>query len=81
MGYDQTAPKRAVNMTLNADLVRRARAMTPNLSDTVETLLAAYIADADARNAARDQQINAHIAASDAFIARYGTLANEFGTL
>jgi antitoxin CcdA len=81
VGYDQTAPKRAVNMTLNADLVRRARAMTPNLSDTVETLLAAYIADADARNAARDQQINAHIAASDAFIARYGTLANEFGTL
>jgi antitoxin CcdA len=81
MGYNQTAPKRAVKMTLNADLVRRARALTPNLSDTVEALLAAYVADCEARDAARDQKINAHIAASDAFIAKYGTLADEFGTL
>jgi antitoxin CcdA len=81
MGYNQAAPKRAVNMTLNADLVRRARAITPNLSDTVETLLAAYLADAEARNADHEQKINAHIAASDAFITKYGTLADEFSTL
>ncbi len=81
MSYDRTAPKRAVNMTLNTDLVRRARAIAPNLSETVETLLAAHLAEADARAAARDQQIAAHIAASDAFIAKYGTLADEFPTL
>jgi antitoxin CcdA len=81
VAYNQTAPKRAVNMTLNADLVRRVRAITPNLSETVETLLAVYVADAELRNKDREQKINAHVAASDAFVAKYGTLADEFGTL
>jgi antitoxin CcdA len=81
MGYDRAAPKRAVNMTLNEDLVRRARGLTPNLSETVENLLAAYVEDAEARAAQREQQIAAHIAASDAFVAKYGSLADEFGTL
>src|ERR1700744_3255498 len=63
MGYDQAAPKRAVNMTLNEDLVRRARFITPNLSETVETLLAAYVDDAERRAAHRERQIAAHIAA------------------
>jgi antitoxin CcdA len=81
MGFDRTAPKRPVNMTLNEDLVRRARGITPNLSETVETLLAAYVDDAEQRVAHREQQIAAHIAASDAFVMKYGTLADEFGTL
>jgi antitoxin CcdA len=81
MGYDRAAPKRAVNMTLNEDLVRRARGITANLSETVESLLAAYVDDAEGRVARREQQIAAHIAASDAFVAKYGTLADEFGTL
>ena len=45
MGYDRAASKRAVNMTLNEDLVRRARGLTPDLSETVENLLAAYVED------------------------------------
>jgi antitoxin CcdA len=81
MGYDQAAPKRAVNMTLNEDLVRRARFITPNLSEIVETQLAAYVDDAERRAAHRERQIAAHIAASDAFVAKYGTLADEFGNL
>jgi antitoxin CcdA len=81
MGYDQAAPKRAVNMTLNEDLVRRARGITPNLSETVETLLAAYVDDAEARAANREQQLAAHIAASDAFVAKHGSLADEFNTI
>ena len=81
MGYDRAAPKRAVNMTLNEDLVRRARAITPNLSETVESLLAAYVDGAEERAAHRERQIAGHIAASDALVARYGTLADEFGTL
>ena len=81
MGYDRAAPKRPVNMTLNEDLVRRARGITPNLSETVETLLAPYVDDAETRAAQRQQRIAAHIAACDAFVAKYGTLADEFGTL
>ena len=85
MGFDRAAPKRAVNMTLNEDLVRRARFLTPNLSETVETLLAAYVDEAEAQAVQREQQIAAHIAAhiaaSDAFVTKYGSLADEFNTL
>jgi antitoxin CcdA len=81
MGYDRAAPKQRVNMTLNEDLVRQARDLTSNLSETVEGLLAAFLNDAEARNDALQRQIDAHIAASDAFIAEHGSLADEFGTL
>ena len=49
--------------------------------EIVETQLAAYVDDAERRAAHRERQIAAHIAASDAFVAKYGTLADEFGTL
>lgn len=81
MGYDRAAVKRLVNMTLNEDLIRRVRDLTPNLSQTVETLLAAFIDDAEAQAARRKQQIGAHIAASNAFVTKHGTLADEFGNL
>jgi antitoxin CcdA len=81
MGYDRAASKRPVNMTLNEDLVRRVRGLTPNLSETVETLLAAYVDDAEAQAADRAKQIAAHIAANDAFVARHGSLADEFSIL
>ena len=81
MGYDRAAAKRPVNMTLNEDLVRRARGLTPNLSETVENLLAAFVDETEARAAKCQQQIAAHIAASNAFIAKHGALADEFGEL
>jgi antitoxin CcdA len=79
MGYDRTAPKRAVNMSLNEDLVRQARGLTANLSETVEHLLANFIDSADARIA--EQQIAAHLVASDNFTRKYGSLADEFDEL
>jgi antitoxin CcdA len=81
MGYDRAASKRPVNMTLNEDLIRRARAVTPNLSETVENLLAAFVDDAEAKAADHEKQIAEHIAANDAFVAKYGSLADEFGGL
>jgi len=81
MAYDRAAPKRAVNMTLNEDLVRQARGLTTNLSETVETLLAAFVDDAEAKAAERDRQIAAYIAASDRFAARHGSLADAFDGL
>jgi antitoxin CcdA len=81
MAYDRAAPKRPVNMTLNQDLVRRARGITRNLSETVENLLVAFVAEAEAKAADREQQIAEHIAANDAFIAKYGSLADEFSNL
>jgi antitoxin CcdA len=81
MGYDRAAPKRPVNMTLNEDLVRRARGITPNLSDTVENLLVAFVDEAEAKAADREKQIAEHIAANDASIAKHGSLADEFSGL
>jgi antitoxin CcdA len=81
MGYDRAASKRSVNMSLNEDLVRRARRLTLNLSETVENLLAAFVDEAEARAGKGPQQIAAHIAASNAFIAKHGTLADEFSEL
>jgi antitoxin CcdA len=81
MGYDRSASKRPVNMTLNEDLVRRARGITPNLSETVENLLAAFVDESETQAARRDQQIADHIAASNAFVAKHGTLADDFSTL
>lgn len=81
MGYDTAAPKRPVNMTLNEDLVRRARGLTSNLSETVETLLAQFVDDADTHAAERARQIAAHVAANAAFVAKYGSFGDEFHTL
>jgi antitoxin CcdA len=77
MGYDRAAPKRPVNTTLNEDLVRRARVLTPNLSEIAESLLAAYVDDAEAQMVRREQKIAAHISASDAFATRYRALADN----
>ncbi len=79
MGYDGASPKRPVSLTLNEDLVRRVRDITPDLSETVERLLTEFV-DAEARTASRERQIDDHIRASDAFIAKHGSVADEFNT-
>jgi L-lactate utilization protein LutC len=66
MGFDRTAPKRPVNVTLNEDPVQRARGVTSST---------------EAKDADQQRQINDHIMASDAFIAKHGTIADEFNTL
>lgn len=38
--YDETAPKKATNLTVNSDLLRKARALDINLSSTLEEALA-----------------------------------------
>jgi hypothetical protein len=40
MSHIARGPKKQVNMTLSEDLVREARMLTGNLSETVEQLLA-----------------------------------------
>jgi antitoxin CcdA len=75
MSYDRTAPKRPTNLTLNADLVRRARAVSPNLSETVERLLAEHVERHDAAKAAR---IDAAIEDFAAFYREHGLVGEEF---
>jgi antitoxin CcdA len=81
MGYDRAAPKRPVNMTLNEDLVRRARGLSTNLSETVENLLADFVEAAEVTATERERQIAAHVAANEAFVGKFGSLADEFSEL
>lgn len=81
MGYNRAAPKRPVNMTLNEDLVRQVRGLSTNLSETVESLLADFVEAAEAKAMERERQIAAHVAANEAFVAKHGSLADEFSEL
>jgi antitoxin CcdA len=81
MMFDRPAGKSQVNMTLNDDLVRQARALTPNLSDTAEQLVADFVDRAVMQEAERQRLIDQHIEASNAFTAAHGCWADEFYTL
>ena len=45
--YDRSAPKRAVNVSVNADLAARAKALGVNLSEALEMRLAELVAAAE----------------------------------
>lgn len=81
MGYDHAAPKRPVNLNLNADLVERCRSEVSNLSAYVEELLAA---DLEKRMAAAEAEKRRTEGAIDAFSALYeshGSLSEELQNL
>jgi len=77
MGFDPRGAKRPVDMSLNADLVRKARSLSPNLSETVERLLADFVAAEEARRAEIDRHTDQWASASRALVTRYGSPADE----
>jgi antitoxin CcdA len=81
MIYDRNAPRKAVNLSLNEDLVSRAKGLTRNLSATVETLLADYVRDQQARQRAEDERLDEVISALNARHERDGLLSDEFSSL
>ena len=79
--YNRNAPRRAVNLSLNEDLVARAKKSTRNLSATVEKLLADHLQQEQARRRAEDETLDEVISALNAFHERHGFLSDEFSTL
>ena len=75
------ARKRAVNLTLNEDLVSQAKGMTGILSSVVEQLLADYVVKQN--NARQEKLQNADVAARgwNTFNEQYGSFADEHSTL
>ncbi len=64
--YDKGAPKRAVNVSVNADLAAKAKALGVNLSEALETRLAELVAAAErqkwlAENAAAIEAYNKRV--------------------
>ena len=68
--YDRTAPKRAVNVSVNADLAAKAKALGLNLSEALETRLAELIAAAE-----RQQWLTENAEAIDAYNERVESAA------
>jgi antitoxin CcdA len=81
LGYDTGAPKRPVNMSLNEDLVRKARELTDNLSEQIERLLAEYVLAEQKRRAEGDARLDAAVTAWNDFNERHGSFADEHSTL
>ncbi len=71
MGFDRNAPKRATNMTLNEDLVRRSRQFTSNLSDTVEELLARFLEQCQREMQERDADTAEFVELHNSVVARH----------
>ena len=73
--------KRAVNLTLNESLVAQAKTYTSNLSATMETLLADYVATQQQARAVRQNDADSCAADWNALHAAIGSFADEHSTL
>ena len=79
--YDRNAPRRAVSLSLNEDLVARAKKSTRNLSATVEKLLADYMKQEQARRRAEDETLDEVVSALNTSHERHAFLSDEFSHL
>jgi antitoxin CcdA len=81
MSEKAKAVKRAVNLSLNQDLVAEARIITDNFSEAVESLLADFVARERARRVAHAQALKEAIVAWNTFAEQHGSFADEHSTL
>ncbi|MFT3907314.1 MAG: type II toxin-antitoxin system CcdA family antitoxin [Steroidobacteraceae bacterium] len=79
--YDTGAGKRPVNLTLNEDLVKQARSLTPNLSAVVETLLADYVVRERHEQLQRARVLERAVDSWNQFNAASGSIADEYSSL
>ena len=75
--YDQNAPKKPTNLSINSDLLAKTRAMKINLSATLEKALLRELADAEAGKWADDNK--GAIKAYNTFVDEHGSFGDEFG--
>ncbi|HSV53914.1 MAG TPA: type II toxin-antitoxin system CcdA family antitoxin [Burkholderiaceae bacterium] len=73
--------KRPVNLTLSESLVAEAKAYTSNLSATMETLLAGYVASQQQARLSRQQMADTCAADWNAVHEAVGSFADEHSTL
>lgn len=79
--YGLNARKRPVNLTLNEDLVIRAKGIADNLSGVVESLLAEFVANEQSERIAKSEAIRAAVSAWNEFATEHGSFADEYSTL
>lgn len=74
--YNYDAPKKATNLSLNSDLLRRSRALNINLSATLEQALKAKLAETKAEKWKAENR-NA-IQAYNEFVKEHGCFSDDF---
>ena len=74
--YDVSAPKKATNLSLNSDLLNKARNLKVNLSATLEQALTEKLKAAESEKWKNDNK--ASIEAYNDFVAQNGCLSDEF---
>ena len=79
--YNLDARKRAVNLTLNEDLLAHVREVTENLSGVVESLLAEYLIRERQRRAAQAKVVESTVALWNQFADDHGSFADDHSTL
>jgi antitoxin CcdA len=79
--YDAAARKRPVNLTLNEDLVVKAKGLTDNLSQVVESLLSAYVANARDERLAKSKAVESTVKMWNEFNSKSGSIADEYSSL
>jgi antitoxin CcdA len=81
MNHVTRGGKKPVNLTLSAELVREVRKLTPNLSETVEGLLEAYIAGQRAKQVEQQSGLQAAIAWANELHDTQGLPGEDFSPL
>jgi len=74
--YDDNAPKKATNLSVNSDLLARTRALKINLSATLEHALEEELAKAEAKKWAEENK--AAIKSYNTFVEEHGCFGDEF---
>ena len=74
--FDADAPKKATNLSVNSDLLKKSRALDINLSATLEQALQARLAQANAGRWASENR-NA-IRAYNEFVEEHGCFGEEY---
>ena len=77
-GYDANAAKRPVNMSLNEDLVAKARQFTGNLSEQVERMLVDFVAQEQKKRVDAEGALKDAIRHWREYDAKHGSFADEY---
>ena len=77
--YDQFAPKKATNLSINSSLLTKAKALKLNLSATLENALADEVQKAERTQWLKQNQ--KAISASNALAEEHGLFADSYRTL